>query len=218
MWCVHCHTFWNWDTGRIIDTRQHVPHNPDHREFQVLGRPTGAPMARELGDIPCGGLVDGDGLHAAFLREFSRTLTIHPGTALIMSAAEALHNAQQLRQQYPTQWHPVLINQPIHIAYLIGDVKTEAAFGQALERQERTNLLKQDVGEVLTTFVFSGADVLQRFCDPTTGDTCFLAAQSLTALRVHVDEALRAVSVLHGRKVPRLDHEWRWTMPYGRRI
>ena len=141
MWCVQCHAFWHWDTGRLIDTRNHTPHNPDHRDFVATGRNNlQFPRAREIGDVPCGGLVDAEALHLALLREFSRTLNIHIGSEIIMNAAEALHEAQNLREQYPVVWHDALSARPLHIAFLVGDLKTRAAFGQALERNERTNV------------------------------------------------------------------------------
>ena len=217
MWCVQCHAFWNWDTGRLIETRYHTPHNPDHREFVAAGRNNlHVPRAREIGDVPCGGLVDAEALHLALLREFYRTLNIHLGSEIIMNATEALHQAQALREQYPVAWHDALSARPLHIAFLVGDIKTRAALGQALERNERTNLLRKDVGEILTTLVFCGADILQRFCHPDTAISCAVTSRSLVELRSQVDGALAIASQVHGRKVQRIDAAWKWTRPYSR--
>ena len=58
MWCVHCHTFWNWDTGQIIETRRGTPHNPDHRQWMADDDRW---RYREIDDIPCGGLPEEGG-------------------------------------------------------------------------------------------------------------------------------------------------------------
>ena len=50
MFCTHCHTAFNWDTGRIATGRIHNPHY-----FEWL-RTRNTIMPREMGDVPCGGM------------------------------------------------------------------------------------------------------------------------------------------------------------------
>jgi hypothetical protein len=56
IFCVDCHTAWDWNTSRIVTG---VIHNPHYYEFVRNGGNGG----RNHGDIPCGGLPNIDTLH-----------------------------------------------------------------------------------------------------------------------------------------------------------
>ena len=208
MWCSRCHAFWHWETGRAIEGRA-PPHNPDHRAWAAAG---GAAPAREVGDVPCGGLPDGATLHEGLMREFARTLTVHPMTPLIVDAVEGLHAAQRLRHRYPCAWDEETVHEPLRVAHLNGELD-EAAFGVALERHERALLFRRDVGRVLECLVLCGADVVQRFC---AVDGAAVTAGRLVELRALVAAALERVGEVHRRAVPRLRHNWEWELPHGR--
>ena len=88
----------------------------------------------------------------------------------------------------------------------------EDGFKALLDRTERTHLFRRDVGLLLQTLVLAGADVMQRFC---AEDDCGTTATRLCALRDLVDAALATASRVHGRKTPRLNANWGWTVPRG---
>lgn len=206
MWCVRCHTFWNWETGRVIDaSRGHAPHNPDHRRWVSTAQ------LREVDDIPCGGIPDGGMLHTTtILHMFDYVSSSAP---VILEAAECVYRAQRLRARYPRTWDPMTVNLDSRVALLNGDL-TEEAFKRVIERNERACQYKQRVGEVLETFVMAASDVLQRFCNRDEGVD--ITALHLVELRGLVDVALVRVSEAYGRAVPRVDALWRWTLPNAR--
>lgn len=206
MWCVQCHTFWNWETGRVIDaSRGHAPHNPDHRRWIADVR------LREVDDIPCGGIPDGGMLHATMIRHMNDDIS---STApVILEATEAIYRAQRLRGRYPRTWDPMTVHLDARVAFINGDVD-EDAFKRTLERTERCCHYRKRVGELLETFVISGSDVLQRFCNG--GESIDATAIQLVALREIVDAALARSAVVFGRSVPRLAPTWRWTTPNTR--
>lgn len=206
MWCVKCHAFWNWDTGRLIDSRR-PPHNPDHRAWVASG-------VREVDDVPCGGIPDVLSVNGALMATFASTLQLHPGAPTVVSAYAALQRAQRLRHHYPRTWDELAETEPMRVAFLLGDVD-EAGLGQSLERHERTLLLRRDVGEVLEAFVFSCTDVYQRFCSDAL--PCETAARELWAMHEVTATALARVAKEHGgRAVPQL-RTWLWSVPYERR-
>ncbi len=209
MWCAHCHAFWHWDTGNLLDTtRGPVPHNPDHRAWVAAGG-----QLREVDDVPCGGLPDAMALNAALMREFARTLDAHsPGAATIVSAFSMLHATQRLRHEYVRTWDAARVGEPLRIRFLLGDMDLDR-FGHAVESLDRTLHFKRDVGFCLESLVLAGADVLQRYC-ANYGDSLGIARE-LWALRNLTEAALAKIAQVHGRTPPRLQH-WYWVLPYQR--
>jgi hypothetical protein len=216
MWCVRCRGFWNWDTGRVIDTRRHVPHNPDHRAW--LARGNGGGPARELDDLPCGGVPTDHAMHAALLAAFERNEELHPGTAVAVAAADAVRTAQQLRlHAYARAWDEARVAEPVRISFLLGDLRDEEAFATALERLDRTLRLKRDVAHVLEMYVLSTTDVLQRLA--TAHESLDTVTADLERVRALANLALAEVGRAYdGRAVPALGDDWRWALPRQRRL
>ena len=209
MWCVACHTFWHWETGRILTS---APHNPDHREWLAQGR---AVTPRETDDLPCGGIPDAHAVSAGFVRDLALQVPVRDVAHGIMSALEAVHVAQHMRHDYPLVWNDDAELQPLRIAHLLGEV-TREAFASSVERAHRTHTLRRDVGAVLEAFVLCSCDVLQRFVFGAVD--CVAAMIELSELRDRIDAVLADLASAHARKVPRLDASWGWLAecPYVR--
>ena len=62
MWCTGCHVAFSWNTGALIKNGNF--HNPHYYEYQRQG----GVIARNAGDIPCGGLPDVSQLQHQFRR------------------------------------------------------------------------------------------------------------------------------------------------------
>lgn len=209
MWCQHCHTFWNWDTGRLIETRRRqLPHNPDHRHWVMAARSSSGDLGlppREVDDVPCGGLVDVPALHGAFVREFTRTPGAHSTVGAIMDATESVFRAQRLRIEHAILDHT---SSPLDLS--------PQTLGHVLEKRERDNEFHRDVSQALETFVLSGTDTLQRFC--AAEEDCGSTSRALEALRALVDARLGTVAAIYSRMTPRVAPlTFRWTVPYSRR-
>ena len=208
MWCASCHTFWNWDTGRVIESRgNNTPHNPDHRAWAANTR------HREIGDIPCGGIPDGGMLHMALMRFVIERVSA--SAPVIVQATEAIHYAQTIRTRFPRTWDAVTDNLNVRIAFINGDID-EDVFARTVERNDRTSRFKRDVGEVLETLVLSGADILQRFCVTTHADIEVTAVE-LVSMLTYADAVLRHIAKAHGRVGPHLTKNLQWILPGQRR-
>ena len=205
MWCVECHTFWQWDT-RLPMPRGQTPHNPDHRQWMQRAGPM-----REVGDVPCGGTVDLGQLHAALMREFARSLYVTEGAAVVLAASDAVLVAQRLRHGFPRTWDPDTVLRPLRVGYLLGDYASEDAFVAAVSRAERDCEYRRDVGEVFEGFVFASTDVLQRFVHDQSPD-CDAVALELAQVRDLFRDAIERVATCHTRVVPRLTDDWKWTV------
>lgn len=211
MWCPHCHTFWNWDTERIIETRGHNPHNPDHRAFLTnshgnLQHPQR--VRREVDDVPCGGLPDGIVVHNAFIRDSLAINNLSVFAPIVIDALECIHLSQRMRHHYPLMWNAHEQFRPVRIAFILGDV-TRDAYMVTMERMERTFEFRREVGYTLELLVLSGADIFQRLSagDDDIASACF----SLNALRDIVDARMVHIASIFQRRAPRLERDWKWS-------
>ena len=204
MWCPHCHTFWNWDTERIIETRGSSPHNPDHRAFLVNN---GGRARREVDDVPCGGLPDGILVHNAFIRDSLAINHLSVFAPIVIDALECIHLSQRSRHIYPLVWNPHEEFRTVRIAYILADVSPET-YETTLERMERAFEFRREVGIVLELFVLAGADVFQRLCagEDDIASACF----ALNTLRDIVDAQMACIGDVFKRKAPRLGVDWKW--------
>lgn len=208
MWCPHCHTFWNWDTERIIESRGNNPHNPDHRAFLTNNR---GRVRREVDDVPCGGLPDGIVVHNAFVRDSLAINNLSVFAPIVIDALECIHLSQRMRHHYPLTWNAHEHFRSVRVAFILGDI-TRDAYVATMERMERTFEFRREVGFVLELLVLAGADIFQRL---SSGDDDIVSACfSLNALRDIVDARMTHVGSLFQRRAPRLERDWKW---YGLR-
>lgn len=211
MWCSSCHVFWHWDTRRIIETRRHTPHNPDHRQWLAN---ESQQQRREIDDLPCGGL-DGNMLHNRLMQEFVifHPPDVAPMASIMVSAMESMYAAQRIRHDYPLDVNIEQQNSPHRIAYLLNDIDEEK-LATILERQERTNSYKREIGFILEVYVLCGADIFQLFVAGVEGIE--LTTIHVLNLKDIVNKALHKVSVVYGRTPIFLTHSWQWSTPYNR--
>ena len=73
MWCTGCHTAFDWNTGRVVKSQQ--LHNPHWQDYQ-RNQSNGEALMRAPGDIPCGGLINHQGLRLAVNKVFKVQKTL----------------------------------------------------------------------------------------------------------------------------------------------
>lgn len=211
MWCSNCHVFWHWETRRLIETHRHTPHNPDHREWLAHGRRT---MHREIDDLPCGGL-DGNHLHERLMMDVVRfhPFDVAPMATIMVSVMESMYATQRIRHDYPLNANIEEQNAAHRIALLLNDL-SEDKFATILERQERVNAYKREVGLILETFVLCGTDVFQLYVNEK--ESIELTVLQLLNLKDILNVSLASVGVLFERSTLRLTEQWLWSLPYNR--
>lgn len=211
VWCIACHTFWNWSTGRVLPTRGRVPHNPDHVQWMQTNRLA----RRHVDDIPCGGIPTLEMLQASFhtltdLR-FASAPTVHGIIEHILRGFRmACASGQRCRRIFAREGDV----DALRVSYLLGD-RTPAQLRAALEAHERRDLWRRDVLDVLDAFVFSMTDTLQLLCagEASLTQTCFSCAR----IQRIAQAAMKDVARDHGRKTPEFMGNGRVRVPYERR-
>jgi hypothetical protein len=139
MWCISCHTAFNWRTGEIETGRIHNPHFIEFKKKTM--------MSREHGDIPCGGTPT-----FRELREIGATNEI-------LQYSMAIHQVE---------WENMNIdlepanNLQVRVSYMLNDI-TEKDFKVFLQRQEKFKEKTRDISNIFEMMANTGGDLLRQY-------------------------------------------------------
>ena len=139
MWCISCHTAFNWRTGEIETGRIHNPHFIEFKKKAM--------MSREHGDIPCGGVPS-----FRELREIGATNEI-------LQYAMVVH--QMERDNMYIDLRPVN-NIQVRVSYMLNDIE-ETDFKNFLQRQEKFRDKSRDLSNILEMVANTGGDLLRQY-------------------------------------------------------
>jgi hypothetical protein len=147
MWCISCHTAFNWRTGEIEMGRIHNPHFIEFKKKTM--------MSREHGDIPCGGVPS-----FRELREIGATNEI-------LQYAMIVH--QMERENMYIDLTPI-DNINLRVAYMLNDID-ENDFKNFLQRQEKFKDKSRDLSNIYEMMANTGGDLLRQYViDPERHD------------------------------------------------
>jgi len=139
MWCINCHTAFDWRSGEIATGRIHNPH------FIEFKRKGGA--SREHGDIPCGGIP----------------------TYRELRQAEASDELLNLSTYifYADRENAYIDLEPVHnlhtrVAYMLNQLD-EKTFKTFLQRQEKFKDKMRDISHIFEMLTHTGGDLLRQF-------------------------------------------------------
>lgn len=139
MWCINCHTAFNWRTGEIDNGRIHNPHFIEFKKKTM--------MSREHGDIPCGGVPS-----FRELREINATNEI-------LQYAMVIHHVEREHMYLDTRPPD---NLQIRVAYMLNDIE-ESDFKNFLQRQEKYKDKTRDLSNIFEMMANTGGDLLRQY-------------------------------------------------------
>ena len=139
MWCISCHTAFNWRTGEIEMGRIHNPHFIEFKKKVI--------NSREHGDIPCGGTPT-----------FRELRELGAPNDILQYALTIFKLEQELLYLDP---RPLDTTQ-MRIGYMLNDI-TEEDFKMFLQRQEKFRDKMRDTSYLFELITNAGGDMLRQF-------------------------------------------------------
>ena len=139
MWCINCHTAFNWRTGEIETGRIHNPHFIEFKRKTI--------SSREHGDIPCGGMPS-----FRELREIGSSDTMLQYAMVIF---------QVDRDNMYIDLRPV-DNLYGRVSYMLNDI-SEKDFKYFLQRQEKFKEKSRDMSHIFEMMANTGGDLLRQY-------------------------------------------------------
>lgn len=197
MYCTQCHTAFSWRTGEVvIGERIHNPHYYEYMRTRGLdprdapvpgGRGGVAPIPREAGDMPCGG-IPGDHDMRIYRKEHS----------IMMRLRLLVHVERVEFGHYATD--RVSNNLDLRVKYINGDI-TEEQFKQSIQRRAKDAEKRREILAVLNTLVIAGSDIMRNLLETTDIKTC---VENFDALCEFVNTSMRDISKLYNCVVPKV--------------
>jgi hypothetical protein len=193
MWCTECHTGFSWSTGEI--ERGNI-HNPHYYEFMRRNQGRGG-QAREIRDIPCGGLPDYTELYQKFRRILpsDEYVVLEPfhrviGEVMDLRAWYRRRNLEDKRE--------------IRVKYLLKDYD-DVQFKRMLQMKAKAQDKVTSIDQVLDMFVMASTSILQRVRDISTKEEALEILIELEEMRKYMNASMEKISEVYDCKTPSID-------------
>lgn len=140
MWCISCHTAFDWRTGEIVSGRVHNPHYIEFKRKDI--------MSREHGDIPCGGIPS-----TQELRQIGAPYKMVQYLVVIQN----MENENIFMVDLPP-----IDNTRARISYMMNYID-DLLFKDFLQRQEKHREKTREVSNIYEVIIHSCGDLLRQY-------------------------------------------------------
>lgn len=169
MWCVNCHTAFNWRTGEIDTGRVHNPHFIEFKRLRM--------SSREHGDIPCGGIPT------------FRELREHDASNEML---RYMMLVSQLERELLFMNIEPIDNTSIRIGYMLNDI-SEENFKTLLQRQEKYTDKTKEEYYIFELIAHTCGDLLRQYIlEPDKHDDILSQMESIMEYSNDIFKILRS--------------------------
>ncbi|NBT69076.1 MAG: hypothetical protein EBT78_15090 [Betaproteobacteria bacterium] len=218
MWCTGCHTAFDWNTGRKVETGQ--LHNPHWLEYQRgLGTVPRAP-----GDVPCGGLCSYSELNRNILVKIRAARKPNDGLEEIHQANERICNTLRYIHRLvenitnndvreTRERNQSLSNfKDQRVKYIVGEM-TKQQFSAYIFRSDKTRQKNTEMLNVYELLSAVGIDFFNKLtANPHDGDLFVADVNEQIAnydkLRSYCNGLFAVIGNTYGMTVPQFAQNW----------
>jgi len=219
MYCVECHTPWDWKSGKIVTGNIHNPHY-----FEYLAKQNGGQVPRNPLDIICGREIDNNFI-ANLTREFPNPIEIHwqydiyrgtwfnrikrtsmnecpykPGMTAKDNFMEIARNVIHIRQVELPRFNRIdqlEDNLMMRIAYMRNKIDKEE-FKKKIQKKEKENEKKREIFNIISMYINCLTDILYRLIDKPKDKN--IIQDEIEELRKYTNELLKETSDIYKSK------------------
>jgi len=178
MFCVSCHTSFNWETGEVLTGERGNPHFLEWQRKLALARGRG-----DVEECDARAMGEGDRIHD--------TLLTDPQDRFARYTHASVHAAQELVRPVPRE-----ANGDIIMEYVLGE-RDRASLERVLLSREKARAVLAEHNDVFTAF---SAGVRQLLTGYRSGDDVEVLHDLLRDLRNVTDASLTELAARHGIK------------------
>ena len=207
MWCIECHTSWNWVSGRIENG---VIHNPEY--FDWLRKQRGVIPRNEL-DIQCGREIDDN-----FILQLTRHLirTKLPNRNIFLNITrEVIHIKYEELPRFITP-DRLENNLELRIDYMRNKIN-KVNFGKKIQKKEKENQKKKEISNVINMYITCITDILYRLKSDlknkefdTMSKTNIDFLDEMLSLKQYTNEVFKRISSTYNCKIYSLDKDFKF--------
>jgi hypothetical protein len=176
MWCTQCATAFSWRTGAVEVGRIHNPHYYEYN--RTRGR-----VAREIGDIPCGGM---------------------PSDRQIVEKLLNISDKQFIQNVVRLHWHIAHVTIPhystappnnleLRIKYMMKTMP-EQMFKQKIQQKDKAVKKATDIVNVLNTYQLVSSEIMQRIVGFRTVQEFTEGCEEISEIRKYTNDMLGVIS------------------------
>jgi len=178
MWCPSCHTAFSWITGEIETGRIHNPHY-----YQWMREQGGGQMAREQGDVRCGGAV----LYRDLL-DTLRRLRLPRYEELLAKLHSLIGDIRGVQLRRLVVNNDPDVNRDLRINYLLGDYKNEKEWLSKIKMREKSKEKRTSEILILQMLADTLEVILENIYRATSKDDVNLQLAQLPELHSYVNK------------------------------
>ena len=215
IWCVDCHTAWDWNTSRIEVGRIHNPHYYDFMRKQNNGI-----IPRNPGDIPgdnpCGGVMPG---YYNIQQSFrNKKFKFEEPVILLISNIHrtAMHIQHVEIRQCNNHILPVGNGENYkkeRVLYLLNEL-SEKDFKKILQQREKRNDKLKEFLQVYQMFVEVCNDTLSKIHDARNSDEVIVHTQVFHPLSKYFTESLSGIAKRYKCVYPGITNDYNFVQNY----
>lgn len=146
MFCVECHTPWDWNTGKIVNGMIHNPHYTEYLAQQNNGQ---AP--RTIGDIQCGREIDNNFLNVLVQNKYP--------LAMIEAARNVIHIRHVELRRFAV--NGLEDNLQLRIDFMRNKIDKEH-LKKVIQKREKQNEKKREISNVIDMYINCITDIFYR--------------------------------------------------------
>ena len=193
MWCICCHTAFSWRTGLVVNGTVHNPH------FYDFQRRHGT-LNRNIGDIPCGGLVSYRALSIS-LGNVSRNPTLSKRDNDIIFVYGLHRVTAHMEHDELPRYNSTMTennNRDLRVRYMLNEISTDV-FKQKIQQREKAHNKKREISMILNMYIITVSDYMR---DILHKQTVYPMISDLKELVNYTNKCLIVISTRYDCVVP----------------